>query len=137
MILRRVRKMSTRKKTTKSREYIWTPQMQFSKRIARVVLVVWIAFINVVLTMLVIWREVNAIMALTGWVTSVMITMVGAYTGNSMYEKHLDKSLDKGLYKFRAENTDDETEAGSLDDREDTDSTSEISQAGEETNSVG
>lgn len=138
--------VNTRKKktATKNGEYIWTPQMQFSKRIARVVLVVWIAFISVVLTMLVIWREVDALMALTGWVTSVMITMVGAYTGNSMFEKHLDKSLDNGLYRFRTgtsgnndKNGEDEEETESLGDGEDSDFDPENDQAGKETDSFG
>lgn len=88
----------------------WTPQMQFSKRIARVILVYWLIFITAVFTVLVIYKAIDALMALTGWVTAVMITMVGAYTGNSMYEKHLDKGVGKNFYipKLTKEETEDE-----------------------------
>jgi len=78
----------------------WTPQMQFSKRIARVVTVFWIVFVTALFIMLVIWQAIDALMALAGWVTTVMITMVGAYTGNSIYEKHLDKSTPAGHYSY-------------------------------------
>lgn len=76
----------------------WTPQMQFSKRIARTIMVYWLLFVTAVFVVLVIFQAIDALMALTGWVTAVMITMVGAYTGNSMYEKHLDKGLGKNFY---------------------------------------
>lgn len=84
--------------------------MQFSKRIARVILVYWLIFITAVFTVLVIYKAIDALMALTGWVTAVMITMVGAYTGNSMYEKHLDKGVGKNFYipKLTKEETEDE-----------------------------
>lgn len=89
--------MATKKTGTKTPKG-WTPQMQFSKRIARTVIIYWLMFVSSVFTVLVIYVEIDALLALTGWVTAVMITMVGAYTGNSIYEKHLDKGLGKGFY---------------------------------------
>ena len=39
----------------------WTPQMQFSKRIARVVTVFWIVFVTALFIMLVIWQAIDAL----------------------------------------------------------------------------
>lgn len=86
----------------------WTPQMQFSKRIARVITAYWLAFVTAVFIVLVIFQAIDALMALTGWVTAVMITMVGAYTGNSIYEKHLDKGLGKNFYVPKLTSKEDE-----------------------------
>jgi hypothetical protein len=99
-------KRTGRTKTPKE----WTPQMQFSKHIARVIMVYWLIFITGVFVFLVINKAIDAMLALTGWVTAVMITMVGAYTGNSIYEKHLDKGLGKDFYvpKLTKEDKDDE-----------------------------
>ena len=91
----------------------WTPQMQFSKRIARVILIYWLIFVTGTFAFLVIMQAVDAVLALTGWVTAVMITMVGAYTGNSMYEKHLDKGISKNFYSVLA------TEKEEKDNKED------------------
>lgn len=102
--------MATRKTSRTKTPREWTPQMQFSKRIARVVLVYWLIFVTAVFVVLVIMRAIDALMALTGWVTSVMIAMVGAYTGNSIYEKHLDKGTGKGLYAWKATADEDEEE---------------------------
>ena len=101
-------KRTSRTKTPKE----WTPQMQFSKQIARVILVYWLIFVTALFTVLVIYKAIDALLALAGWVTAVMITMVGAYTGNSMYEKHLDKGIGKNFYmpKLDKEDTDDEEE---------------------------
>lgn len=99
-------KRTSRAKTPKE----WTPQMQFSKHIARVIMIYWLIFITGVFVFLVINKAIDAMLALTGWVTAVMITMVGAYTGNSIYEKHLDKGLGKNFYvpKLTKEDEDDE-----------------------------
>lgn len=78
----------------------WTPQMQFSKRIARVILIYWLIFVTGTFAFLVFMQAVDAILALTGWVTAVMITMIAGYTGNSVYEKHLDKGMGKGFYNI-------------------------------------
>ena len=102
--------MAIRKTTGRGRAKTpkeWTPQMQFSKRIARVITVYWLTFVTAVFIVLVFFRAIDAMMALTGWVTAVMITMVGAYTGNSMYEKHLDKGIDKGFYVPKLEKKED------------------------------
>lgn len=87
-------KKTSRTKTPKD----WTPQMQFSKRLARIITVYWLMFVTALFAVLVYFKAIDALMALAGWVTAVMITMVGAYTGNSIYEKHLDKGQSKGFY---------------------------------------
>lgn len=92
----------------------WTPQMQFSKRLARVITAYWLAYITAILVALVIFKAVDALMALTGWVTAVMITMVGAYTGNSIYEKHLDKGLGKNFYVPKLTEKEDEDDEEDL-----------------------
>ena len=81
--------MATRRTGRTKTPKDWTPQMQFSKRIARVIMVYWLMFVTAVFVVLVINGAIDALLALTGWVTAVMITMVGAYTGNSIYEKHI------------------------------------------------
>ena len=100
--------MATRKTSKSKTPKDWTPQMQFSKHIARVVMVYWLIFITGVFTVLVVNGAIDALLALTGWVTAVMITMVGAYTGNSIYEKHLDKGIGKNFYVPRLKNEEDE-----------------------------
>lgn len=105
------------KKTGKTQKE-WTPQMQFSKRIARTIMIYWLVFVTGVFVVLVAFQAIDALMALTGWVTAVMITMVGAYTGNSMYEKHLDKGLGRNFYvpkpggKADGEDAEEEDDAG-------------------------
>ena len=89
--------MAIRKSRTKTPKE-WTPQMQFSKHIARIILAYWLLFVTGVFVVLVIFKAIDALMALTGWVTMVMITMIGAYTGNSIYEKHLNKGFAKKFY---------------------------------------
>ena len=112
--------MATRK--TKKETFKWTPQMQFSKRIARIILVYWIIFVTATFVFLVLFEAIDAIMALTGWVTAVMITMVGAYTGNSMYEKHLDKGIAKNFlaYNHKSGSKDDEDEKSEIESIEET-----------------
>ncbi len=88
----------------------WTPQMQFSKQIARAILIYWLVFATAVFIVLVIFKAIDALMTLTGWVTAVMITMVGAYTGNSMFEKHLDKGMGKNFYIPKMSKEDEEDE---------------------------
>lgn len=102
--------MATRRTGRTKTPKDWTPQMQFSKRIARVIMIYWLIFVTAVFVVLVINGAIDALLALTGWVTAVMITMVGAYTGNSIYEKHLDKGLGKNFYipKLGKEDEDDE-----------------------------
>ena len=100
--------MATRKTSRNKTPKEWTPQMQFSKRIARVITIYWLIFVTAAFVVLVIFNAIDALMALTGWVTAVMITMVGAYTGNSMYEKHLDKGLGKNFYVPKATEKEDE-----------------------------
>ena len=90
--------MATKKTGNAKTPKNWTPQMQFSKRIARVVTAYWLIYVTAVFVFLAIFKAIDALMSLTGWVTAVMITMVGAYTGNSIYEKHLDKGLGKNFY---------------------------------------
>lgn len=107
--------MATRKRQTKTPKE-WTPQMQFSKRIARAILIYWLIFVTAVFVVLVILQAIDALMALTGWVTAVMITMVGAYTGNSIYEKHLDKGLGKGFYAWKPEDKEDKEDQEDDDD---------------------
>ena len=111
--------MATRRTSKAKTPKDWTPQMQFSKRIARVITAYWLIFVTAVFIVLVIFQAIDALMALTGWVTAVMITMVGAYTGNSIYEKHLDKGLGKNFYVPKAtgaeeddEDEDDATDGG-------------------------
>ena len=97
-------KRTSKTKTPKN----WTPQMQFSKRIARTITIYWLIFVTATFTVLVIFKAIDALMALVGWVTAVMITMVGAYTGNSMYEKHLDKGVGKDFYVPKTTKREDE-----------------------------
>ena len=97
-------KRTSRTKTPKD----WTPQMQFSKRLARVITAYWLIFVTATFVILVIFKAIDALMALVGWVTAVMITMVGAYTGNSIYEKHLDKGLGKNFYVPKLTSKEDE-----------------------------
>lgn len=108
-------KKTSRTKTPKN----WTPQMQFSKRIARAVLIYWLVFVTATFVVLVIFKAIDALMALTGWVTAVMITMVGAYTGNSMFEKHLDKGLGKNFYVPKLTGSKENKENESEDDEDD------------------
>ena len=110
--------MATKKTSQTKTPKNWTPQMQFSKRIARAVLIYWLVFVTATFVVLVIFKAIDALMALTGWVTAVMITMVGAYTGNSMFEKHLDKGLGKNFYVPKLTSKED-GESKEKDDEED------------------
>lgn len=113
MATKRTSGTKTKRGTGTKAQNDWTPQMQFSKRLARIVTIYWLVFITGVFAFLVLNHAIDAMLALTGWVTAVMITMVGAYTGNSIYEKHLDKGMGSEFYipkwtKKSKEDADDE-----------------------------